>query len=597
MSDKENAVLNEDALVGEAYDFDELERQLESGIEDSLSELEFLEEDKSKISNPENLGNAVMDVVWDQFIIQIGAVAGDDFVKENRGLKLDLRNDAHIQTADNFEMGKIATHNFDDNYQAKYDEYRGQFKTDPNKEYRYKDSPNHHYDEKTKTWFYVDPKTKESIPKERYNKKIGVWEEFDNIDGEWKKILKDNSVRKPYDEGRPVGKNGKHMDHQVSAGEYIRDPAANAFMSKEERVNTAISDVNLNELDSAANESKGDHNGEKWSKHIRNGKHGEGESNAEYFGIDEEDFSKKDQKAREYKDEKVKEAENKAIKSGKQSQKAEAFRIGGKALRAAVMGLLAELIRNIIGKLIEWLKSKEKNLKSFLNQVKEAISTFIRNLKQNLLTTGATVASTVLNAIFGPVVSAIQKIWALIKQGGKSVKEAIDYVKAPENRGKSFGILMLEVGKIIMTGLTAMGALALGEVIEKGLLTFPIFATEIPLLGSLANIIGIFLGAVVAGIAGALVLNLIDKLIAKKKKDEITEAQIDKGNEILSKQNQLREVYEEHLEAKKEQVHDSIKENHERAGETIKESLKKIQDTMGTESEEALLDMIRKSLG
>lgn len=75
-----------------------------------------------------------------------------------------------------------------------------------------------------------------------------------------------------------------------------------------------------------------------------------------------------------------------------------------------------------------------------------------------------------LSAIYGPVVGAIQKVWMLIKQGGKSLKEAIDYVKKPENRKKSFGVLMLEIGKIVTAGLTAAGALVLGEVIEKSLI-------------------------------------------------------------------------------------------------------------------------------
>ncbi len=42
-------------------------------------------------------------------------------------------------------------------------------------------------------------------------------------------------------------------------------------------------------------------------------------------------------------------------------------------------------------------------------------------------------------------------------------------------------------------------------------MTIPIFAVEIPLLGSLANILGIFLGAVVAGIIGAIAINIIEK--------------------------------------------------------------------------------------
>lgn len=557
MNENKNLLNGEYDIDALEYDFDELERQLEGDLEDSLSELEFLEEDKNKISNPENLGNAVMDVVWDQFIIQIGAVAGDDFIKENRGLRLDLRNEAHIQTTENFANGKIASHNTEIDYQQRYDDWQSNF---------VKDESGNNVKHETRSGKEVETLVK--------------------------------GAREVFDKDRPKGSAEKHtdMDHTVPAAEIIRDPAANAHMTKDEQISFANSDANLYEMDSSLNRSKGDNSTTDWLDNPNS----KGQKPNEIFDISPEEEQKmrqKDKEAREEYEKQKKEGEEKSIAAGKKSQKAEAFRIGGKALRAAVMGLLAELIRNIIGKLIEWLKSKEKSLKTFLEQVKEAISSFIKNIKQNLLTAGTTVASTVLNAIFGPVVSAIQKVWALIKQGGRSVKEAIDYVKAPENRGKSFGILMLEVGKIIMTGLTAMGALALGEVIEKGLLTFPVFATEIPLIGSLANIIGVFLGAVVAGIAGALVLNLIDKLIAKKKKAEITEHQIDKGNEVLAKQDQLREVYEEHLNVKKAHVQENIKENHERAGAAMKESLRNIESTMGTENEQQLLDMIRNSLG
>ena len=64
MNDNKNALLESEEAEdqSEEFDFDELERQLEEGLEDSLSELKFLEEDKEKISNPENLGNAVMGV-------------------------------------------------------------------------------------------------------------------------------------------------------------------------------------------------------------------------------------------------------------------------------------------------------------------------------------------------------------------------------------------------------------------------------------------------------------------------------------------------------------------------------------------------------
>lgn len=552
MNDKENALLDEnDIEVDEDFDFDELERQLEEGLEDGLSELKFLEEDKAKISNPDNLGNAVMGVVWDQFIIQIGAVAGDDFIKENRGMRLDLRDEAHIQTTENFAEGKIASHNTEIDYQQRYDDWQSNFVKDENG-----NNVKH---------------------QSRSGKEVET-------------LVK--GAREPFDKDRPSGSAEKHtdMDHTVPAAEIIRDPAANAHMTKEEQIAFANSEANLYEMDSSLNRSKGDNSTTDWLDNPN----ANGQKPDEIFDIspeEEQRMRQKDKEAREEYEKQKKEAEEKSIAAGKKSQKAEAFRIGGKALRAAVMGLLAELIRNIIGKLITWLKSKEKSLKTFLGQVKEAISAFLKNIKQNLLTAGTTIASTVLSAIFGPVVSAIQKVWTLIKQGGKSVKEAIDYVKSPENRKKSFGILMLEIGKIVMTGLTGMGALVLGEVIEKGLMTFPVFAVEIPLLGSLANIIGIFLGAVVAGIAGALMLNLIDKLIAKKQRQEITEKQIEKGNEVLKKQAQVIAVNQEQLKRTKKKAGETIKKRHEAAAEVMKEATDYIFSEKEGDNTEILADI------
>lgn len=553
MNDNENALLEseEAETQSEEFDFDELERQLEEGLEDSLSELNFLDEDKAKISNPENLGNAVLGVVWDQFVIQIGSVAGEDFIKENRGMHLDLRDEAHIQTTENFANGKIALHNTEIDYQKRYDDWQSNFAKDENGN-------------------VVTHKT-------RSGKEEAT-------------LVKD--ARKPFDKDRPKGSKEKKtdMDHTVSASEIIHDPATNAHMTKDEQIAFANSDKNLNEMDASMNRSKGDNSMSDWLDNPN----ANGQKPDEIFDIspeEEQRLRQKDKEAREEYEKQKKEAEEKSIAAGKKSQKAEAFRIGGKALRAAVMGLLAELVRNIISKLVSWLKSKEKSLKSFLGQVKAAIATFLRNIKQNLLTAGTTVASTVLSAIFGPVVGAIQKIWALIKQGGKSVKEAIDYVKAPENRRKSFGVLMLEVGKIVMAGLTAMGALVLGEVIEKALMTFPVFAAEIPLIGSLANIIGIFLGAVVAGIAGALVMNLIDRLIAKKQKQEITERQIDKGNEVLAKQAQVIAVNQEQLHRTKAKTGKNIKARHEAAAEVMREATENIFTENKNDNAERLADM------
>ncbi len=134
----ENAFLNEnqefDEDMEDSLDFDELESKLESDLEDQLSDLEFLENEKEMISNPDNLGKVVMNVVWEQAINQIGEVAGEDFIKENHGLTLDLRDEAHIQTAENFAEGKIAVHNYisKEPLEQNYDRYKNK----PHKEFR-----------------------------------------------------------------------------------------------------------------------------------------------------------------------------------------------------------------------------------------------------------------------------------------------------------------------------------------------------------------------------------------------------------------------------------------------------------------------------
>ena len=165
-----------------------------------------------------------------------------------------------------------------------------------------------------------------------------------------------------------------------------------------------------------------------------------------------------------------------------------------------------------------------------------------------------------------------------MKQGWKSLKEAVNYIKSPENKGKPIGILLLETGKIVMAGLTAGGAIVLGEVIEKGLMTIPILAVDIPLIGSLANILGIFMGAVVAGIIGAIAINLIEKTIEKQRKGETVNEQVDKGNTILHIQRQVQQLNEEKLALSKEQVASTITERHEAAATYIKESIDNIFD-------------------
>ncbi|MDE7088882.1 MAG: cation diffusion facilitator family transporter, partial [Prevotella sp.] len=312
MNDSKNAVLNYNELdLDDSFNFDELEKQFEAGLEESLSELEFLEEDKAKISNPDNLGNAVMGVVWDQFVIQIGAVAGDDFIKENRGLKLDLRDEAHIQTTENFAEGKIAPHNTEIDYQQRYDDWQNNFQKNE--------------DGSIKT--RVDNRTNEdkAVLRVKDTKKDPNGENYNA----------NYNAREFIDKDRPKGSKTVNKDHTISAAEIIRDPEAAAHMTREEQAAFANNEKNLVDLDSAANQSKSDSKMEDWLNSGRNG-----EKPADRFDIDENELRERDKEAREEYEKQKKEAEERSIVTGKKSQRAEAFRIGGKALRAAVMGLL-----------------------------------------------------------------------------------------------------------------------------------------------------------------------------------------------------------------------------------------------------------------
>ena len=105
---------------------------------------------------------------------------------------------------------------------------------------------------------------------------------------------------------------------------------------------------------------------------------------------------------------------------------------------------------------------------------------------------------------------------------------------------------------------------------------------HIPLLGSLAGIIGMFIGAIVFGIIGALVIRWIDKIIAKKLKDENTKQQIAKQNEILATQEKLIIIAAAKLDNTKETVAKSIIERHDKASKIIQEKIDNIKNRNNT---------------
>ena len=154
----------------------------------------------------------------------------------------------------------------------------------------------------------------------------------------------------------------------------------------------------------------------------------------------------------------------------------------------------------------------------------------------------------------------------------------LQYLNDKENKDKPFSIKVAQVGKIITAGLVAGGAIFLGELFEKLLLSVPGMQIELPLLGTLANVIGMFLASLVSGLVGAIIINLIDKFIAKKQKSDAQAATIEKGNQVIAKQHQIQIVNEVLLDRDKENAQSNISERHREAASIMKDAYGNIME-------------------
>ena len=494
----------------------DLQSSLQVELNDILDELSSIEDDREKLKNNQYLEEAIQDIIWDQVQNQLAVQIGEEFIKDNQGQTLDLRKEAHIQTAENFEKGNFATHNRDVNYQERYDKWQDNFTT---------------------------------------NKK-----------GE--RVLK-KDARNFFDKGRDMGSAAIHKDHTVSIKEQLNDIEMATFFSKEQVKEFANSSKNLHDLDASANMSKGDKTMKEFLNSERNGLKPE-----ERFNIDRKQLEKDDQEAREELKNRKADNENIAIQSGKKSRRKEALKVTGKALKAAVLQLLTEFLREIVKKFISWLGEKEKNFGTFIAKIKEAISNFMSNLSHHVLGVGQSMVTMLATSIINPVVGTLMQVWIFIQQGWRSLTEAINYLKNPENKNKSTSVKMLEVGKIIVAGVTAAGAIVLSSAIGATLSSiFPPLGVEIPLLGSLSGLIGTFMGATVAGIVGAFVLKLIDQMIIDKQIDELTNKKIDKYNDKLIVQDQMNAVEMALVQVDKMESLSQMEDRHRQAGKIMKDEL------------------------
>lgn len=513
MNKNENAY--DDASLD--FDFDEKERELEEELEKVFSDLELLKEDKEKIGNPDALGKVVLDEVWKQFGNQIG---------------LDMTAETLIQK-------------YDREHPETYEEVGKKVMQDE----RYKEA-NKEMKQQQQAVNLRDEYTGKNIPqgdKANLDHTVSRKELYENKRRKQANIATEDLANKKKNlnatnESLNKSKGKKSVQEMVETRE-----AREAKLRKQnERANQKIDESNMSETEKRLAKEKN-------NKRLR-----------DKLDADDELMKQKDAQARK--------AINKDIVKGVVKETGK--KAGKDALKAMAVQALFDLLKEVMNGMIRFMKAKAKSFKVFLDEIKQAIKNFVSKLSSFLRTGVTTAVGTIVSEIFGPVVSLFTKLASLIKQGFRSLGDAVAYLTNKENREKSFSIKVAEVGKIIVAGLTAMGAIFGGELIEKALIVaFPVLETiKIPLLGSLANMMGLFFASMISGVVGAIILNLIDKAIAKQQKADNVYAQIEKVNDILNKQSELINLKERKLDRTKAATQESMRERNRQAEENLRQT-------------------------
>lgn len=503
------------------FDFDEMEGFLSKQLEESFSDLELLENNRAAVSDPDSLGKVVLNEVWNQFGNQIG---------------LDMTNETLIQK-----------------YDREHPETYKEVSPSVLKDKRYKDA-NKAMKEQQKAGVLKDEYTgKDLKPNEKANLDHVVprKELFDNKRRKQANLSVTDLANKeenlkPTNEALNKSKGAKSNKEYVETRE-IREKA---LLEQNKKANKKVDESNKSNLEKSLQKEKNN------------------KSLNDKLAADDDLMMQVDKEARK--------AINKDIRVN--ATKEVGKKAGKDALKTMTISALFSLSKEIMNGLIRFFKEKSKSFNRFLSEMKESIKSFFSKILSVLQTGASTLIGTIISEIFGPIVSIFKKLASLIKQGISSVIDAVNYLRDKKNKDKPFGVKVAQVGKIITVGLVGGSAIFLGEVFEKFLLTIPGMQIELPLIGTLANMIGLFLSSLVSGLVGAIVLNLIDKFIAKKLKAESYKKIIERKNEIMNLQQIQTFVVQNNVSATRESTMNEILRNHETVNVESVQLINKIFD-------------------
>ena len=512
--ENELLVLNaEEVYESENLNYDELEELLEQQFTTEFSNLEKLELECKEISSPDKLGDVILDEIWSQFANQIGLdMTSDTLLKQY--------NDKHPNGYTKEEGAKIM------------------------KDKRYTDA-NNAMKERQKNGNLKDEYTGKTI-------KINEKANLDHViprkqifQNPWRKIadIETADLANKKENFAATNESLNKSKGATSNSDYIKNREAREKNLKEqvERANKKIDKMNISDA-------------EKRNLKVENNKRLN-----DKLAADSKKMLKSEKTA--------KKAINKDI--AKKASVRMANKAGKEAVKAMFVAALFGMLKEIINALVRYFKSKKQSFDAFLKEMKKALHSFFGKIKDFIKVGVDSFVGSIVGEIIGAFAEKLRKLPNLVKQLFGSIRESISYLSNPENESHSTAIKIAHVSKIITSALVGVGAMFLGEYFEQFLNKIPGMTFEIKLLGTIANILGMFLASLLTGILGAIIINGIDQFISRKLIEENQKKQANKKNELLRIQDVQIFVAEQNVAVKRNDIFSKMAKNHQKLRELL----------------------------
>lgn len=524
--ENELLVLNtEDVYESENLNYDELEELLEQQFTMEFSNLEKLELECKEISSPDKLGDVILDEIWNQFANQVGLdMTSDTLLKQY--------NDKHPNGYTKEEGAKILK---DKRY------------IDANKAMKETQKTGNLKDEYTGKKLKINEKANLDHVVARKQLFENPWRKIADIDTADLANKKENfaATNESLNKSKGATSNSDYIKNREVREKKLRD--------QDQRANEKIDKKNISDAEKrnlkAINEKK------------LNDK----------LAADSKKMLKAEKKA--------KKAINKDI--AKKAPVKIANKAGKDAVKAMFVAALFGMLKEIMNALVRFFKSKKRSFDAFLDEMKNALHSFFNKIKDFIKVGVDSFAGSIVGEIIGAINQKLRRLPSMVKQVFGSIRESISYLSNPENQSHSTEIKIAHISKIITSGLVAVGAMFLGEILEKYLLTIPGMGFEIKFLGTLANVLGMFFASVLTGILAVIIINGLDQFISRKLIEENQKQQADKKNELLRIQDIQIFVAEENVAVKRNHIFSKMSQNHQ-----------KLRELLGTIQEDIYLSQV-----